>query len=783
MTDYDFHTLSPMDFELLTCQLLREKLGLDLKAFGHGPDGGVDLRHTADGTTTVVQCKHYRGSSFSDLKRAAKREKQKVDEIKPDRYYFVTSQDLSLTQHETLKSTLSPWLVDDSQIIAQKDLNQLLAEYPQVEQRNFKLWMASSDVIRRIVHSGLWERSSALLEEIQERVRLYVWTPHFEKAAGLLNSRSVCVVTGAPGVGKSMLADMLALTHWDSGWQVVTLASHELDKCWDAWNSEVKQLFHFDDVFGQTDVQERLRNDSGSTLARLIRRVSATSGKRIVITTRTHVLREAEGRDEPLERARLELHECIVQVADYDKLHRARILYNHLYFSNLDRQELRGFVSRQAHWQVIRHPNFTTRIIEQVLIQHYFSDGSLTLESRLLRALDRPVALWGPSFEEVLSDSARWNLLHLVSFPTVGAPVNDLRAVAMRSASPIEYRRGIKQLEGSWIKISPMRSGLGGLVVTFHDPSCRDFVLSFLESEPDYVVDLLGYATDAVQVTQLLRYGLASGRDSALKYPNIRGVLESRSRDLAETIITLWDQRTDLQDWLATETLALIAELDEAYELDLSAWIVQEAFVIGTRLDRFPADDSSSCAQLAAISANSGRRPSQAAEFSSLSQLLRGWCAPTLEAGDWLDICEFRDWLTDSGNYAEAEGDHELLWTTFAEWLDAELEAVMDNADDSESARSWAGEISDTAKQCFPADAFASRFISFEEGVHEKWENYEPDLGDIEYMRWASAVQESGSSRVSLAELIGNNRNESLFRVDLSDDGQIRSMYRHLDSD
>jgi len=53
VTDYDFHTLSPMDFELLTCQLLREKLGLDLKAFGHGPDGGVDLRHTADGTTTV----------------------------------------------------------------------------------------------------------------------------------------------------------------------------------------------------------------------------------------------------------------------------------------------------------------------------------------------------------------------------------------------------------------------------------------------------------------------------------------------------------------------------------------------------------------------------------------------------------------------------------------------------------------------------------------------------------------------------------------------------------
>lgn len=243
MPEYDFHTLSPTDFEVLVCDLLREKLGTTLESFGHGPDGGIDLRSTVGGHTLVVQCKHYRGSTFSDLKRAAGKEKSKMDHVRPDEYYFVTSQDLSLTQKDALLHTLAPHVTDSSQVIAQRDLNQLLSTFPKVEANHFKLWMASAGVIRRIVQSGLWERSAALMEEIQDRVMLYVTTPSFSSAKEMLGSRRVCVITGAPGVGKSMLAEMLALTYWEGGWQIVTLASHEVDKCWDAWESDTKQLF------------------------------------------------------------------------------------------------------------------------------------------------------------------------------------------------------------------------------------------------------------------------------------------------------------------------------------------------------------------------------------------------------------------------------------------------------------------------------------------------------------------------------------------------------------
>lgn len=61
MTSYDFTTLSPSDFEILVRDLLKAEHNWPLEAFGHGPDGGIDLRAFAATAKIVVQCKH--GSS------------------------------------------------------------------------------------------------------------------------------------------------------------------------------------------------------------------------------------------------------------------------------------------------------------------------------------------------------------------------------------------------------------------------------------------------------------------------------------------------------------------------------------------------------------------------------------------------------------------------------------------------------------------------------------------------------------------------------------------------
>src|SRR6476659_10767560 len=79
MSDYTFSTLAPNEFEDLSKDLLERHLGVQLQAFTTGRDGGIDLRHApAKGESWVVQCKHYAGSQFADLKRSVSKEVEKL---------------------------------------------------------------------------------------------------------------------------------------------------------------------------------------------------------------------------------------------------------------------------------------------------------------------------------------------------------------------------------------------------------------------------------------------------------------------------------------------------------------------------------------------------------------------------------------------------------------------------------------------------------------------------------------------------------------------------------
>src|SRR4051794_23107769 len=63
---YDFRQLSPADLEELTRDLLQAEWGVRLEAFKTGRDQGIDLRYApVIGQPTIVQCKHYVGSTVA----------------------------------------------------------------------------------------------------------------------------------------------------------------------------------------------------------------------------------------------------------------------------------------------------------------------------------------------------------------------------------------------------------------------------------------------------------------------------------------------------------------------------------------------------------------------------------------------------------------------------------------------------------------------------------------------------------------------------------------------
>jgi len=67
MTDYDFHELSPLDFEHLVRDLFQAEEGISLESFKTGKDKGIDFRFARGPDRIVGQCKHYLRTGRSGL--------------------------------------------------------------------------------------------------------------------------------------------------------------------------------------------------------------------------------------------------------------------------------------------------------------------------------------------------------------------------------------------------------------------------------------------------------------------------------------------------------------------------------------------------------------------------------------------------------------------------------------------------------------------------------------------------------------------------------------------
>ncbi|MDT0549407.1 nSTAND3 domain-containing NTPase [Streptomyces lonegramiae] len=530
MADYDFRTLSPNDFEILIRDLLAAEYRWRLEAFGHGRDGGIDLRAKAPEGKVVVQCKHYLGSSFSDLRSSARQEIPKMDKEKPDRYLFVTSQNLSRTQKDTLAGDLNPWLSDTADLLSQVDINDLITRHPSVEQQHFKLWLASTTILERIVQSGIWERSEALLEDIRDRVKLYVPTSNFKAAHELLDEKHVVVLTGSPGVGKSMLAEMLALEYWHEGWQIVPVGT-DVDDAWSAYKSGRKQVFLYDDFLGQTDISERRAKDSW--VIRLMDRAARTPDKRLVMTTRSQILQQTRLISEPIARADFRVVECVINIADYGAIQRARILYNHLFFSTLSREVVREYVENSSYWAVVNHKNFSPRILELVIKRSHSSADEFA--RTLNHTLDHPLDLWRIVFNNGLSDIAQRITLTLASFSIYGASSSDLKALVQKEAKPTEYTSALRVLEGTFVR---MEKDNGVTMIAYANPSVRDFTLAFLDEEPDYLMAIIGDSIHLAQVSTLLVYAV-SELDGKLRFQHCADTVTRRSISILRKMMEL----------------------------------------------------------------------------------------------------------------------------------------------------------------------------------------------------------------------------------------------------
>lgn len=505
MSEYDFTRLSSSGFERLCRDVLNAKLTLQLETYPEGRDGGIDLREIrADGTTIVGQCKHYERSSKPTFIQAVKKERSKPGRAHADRYLFATTFRMNAaTQTEVAKILEIP----ESDVWGPGRINDALRDYPEIIKNHYALWLSSTAMLERILHAELWNRTEDLLERIVDEARFWVDTPAFAEASYTLDTEGICIISGLPGTGKTFLANRLTLDAVaQEEWEVHDVL--EPDEARKLWKPRIKQLFYFNDFLGEN----RLESDAvkqGPNLLNLIKRVRRNrADKRLVMTTRAHILREAaKSNSTALADISADPARCGVDLTAFDNWTRREILTVHLSLSRLPDDERERACASRRLLSLAEHPSYNPRLIQLVTDRARETDTGDAILKDLDRTFANPHELWSTAFQPLPSD-AQEALLTLATLPSRPIELKRLRKLARFPESTTKWHNLIHTLEPTWIRLTDARlTYAGSTTVRFSNPSCRDYLLNMLD-DPDHAEDCM---TRIDRMDQLLTLTYESG--------------------------------------------------------------------------------------------------------------------------------------------------------------------------------------------------------------------------------------------------------------------------------
>jgi hypothetical protein len=525
MPNYDFTELSPIDFEILVRDLLQEERKIRLESFKPGKDGGIDFRYCRNRShKLIVQCKHYAQSSFSSLYSEMKSELEKVKRLNPTSYVLATSLPLSDTQKAKLESLLTPFVRRPGDIYGKDDINNLLGQFDKIERRTFKLWLASVPAFEEILNSRVKNFSRDSLNRIKEHAKYYVQNESFSEALEILSKHNFCIVAGIPGIGKTILAEMLLLHFVNAHYDAVKIYS-DISEAAALDYMNHRRIFYYDDFLGQTASLEKLGKNEDQKLLDFIATIRKSRVSKLVLTTREYILNQARSRYEKLARSDFKLETCVIDLSKYTRLNRAKILFNHLYFSDLSHSFKNTLLSNRNYLTIVDHPNYNPRIVELMTESSRLSEvSSSKYFDYFVENLENPLLVWRHAFDHQLSLAAKNLLIVVASMPSQmfledcreafdSFHRNQGRSYGFQVYEQ-DFMDALKEVDGNFLRTERAKAGT---LVAFHNPSVQDFMSHYLVRNGDLLRAILESATFHDQAAWVWRFAIQMLENSTLE--------------------------------------------------------------------------------------------------------------------------------------------------------------------------------------------------------------------------------------------------------------------------
>lgn len=418
---YNYSDLSDVEFEYLAHDVMEKRLGVSLHRFGKGCDGGIDLTDDVKSKNIIVQVKHYIKTPFAGLLTSLKKEVAKANKNNPKQYYVVCSCTLTPENTVSIFNLFKSYMISSHNIVSITDIDDYLnkTENHDIVKRHYKLWLSSTNLLSDIVAKDVFIDSQALLCKVRKQSKLYVETEAYRQALDRLLKRRILMLIGAPGVGKTITSEMLVLYFADKDYMVrYTTDGENLSglKRSLSENPEQKEIILLDDCLGQCyfNMQETQENQ----LISLARYVNMSPNKILLMNSRVTIYREAQDKSpefyKEIENGDLKVQ--IVDMTNISAIEKAKIFYNHLYFSNLPRPYFENIKIGNGYKAIIFHANFSPRIIEYVTMRSIENKVSASDYFTYTKAaLDSPEDMWNNEFYRRLQPVDRMLLTTLYS--------------------------------------------------------------------------------------------------------------------------------------------------------------------------------------------------------------------------------------------------------------------------------------------------------------------------------------------------------------------------------